>query len=233
MRSNYNITKSKLEVYFDKTAYKAWEVLTTDLPVSGIRQKVREGRNLTRNILLSHLPENLDGKRVLDAGCGTGQTSIALAERGAEVVGIDISSSLIEIAKKRVPSKLDKKILFEVGDMTDSKYGSFDYVVAMDSLIHYDKNDIAQILAALCKNSKNSVLFTITPNSKVLLFLLYFGKLFPKKDRSPNVSPIKIETLKKELKKIISLENFELINLAKISQIFYVSQAMVLKNDNY
>ena len=229
MESNYNITKNKLEIYFDRTSSKAWEVLTTDLPVSGVRQKVRQGRNITRNTLLSYLPQNLEGKRILDAGCGTGQISIALAERGAEVVGIDISSTLIKIAKKRVPLKLNKKILFEVGDMTDNKYGTFDYVVAMDSLIHYDKKDITQILSKLMANTKICILFTITPNSLLLLFLLYFGKLFPRKDRSPNVSPVKVKYLRKELLKIDFFKDFELIFLAKISKSFYVSQAMVLK----
>ena len=229
MESNYNITKNKLEIYFDRTSSKAWEVLTTDLPVSGVRQKVRQGRNITRNTLLSYLPQNLEGKRILDAGCGTGQISIALAERGAEVVGIDISSTLIKIAKKRVPLKLNKKILFEVGDMTDNKYGTFDYVVAMDSLIHYDKKDITQILSKLMANTEICILFTITPSSLLLLFLLYFGKLFPRKDRSPNVSPVKVKYLRKELLKIDFFKDFELIFLAKISKSFYVSQAMVLK----
>ena len=80
-------TRDQLETYFDRTAAKAWEVLTSDLPVSGIRARVRAGRDEMRLILLGSLPADLKGARVLDAGCGTGQISLDLAARGAQVVG--------------------------------------------------------------------------------------------------------------------------------------------------
>ena len=38
---------------------------------------------------------------------------------------------------------------FALGDMLDPELGSFDYVVAMDSLIHYEPADIARIVATL------------------------------------------------------------------------------------
>ena len=229
MKSDYYNTRDKLETYFDRTASKAWEVLTTDLPVSGVRQKVREGRNMTKEVILSSLPIDLTGKRILDAGCGTGQISIELAERGCEVVGIDISSSLINVAKKRIPPKLSNKIFFEVGDMTDEKYGKFDYIVAMDSLIHYGKKDIALMLSKLIKITKNKIFFTVTPYNMLFLFLLNIGKIFPKKDRSPDISPIKINELKSELLKYDTLKNSSLIDIKKISHSFYISQAMVLE----
>ena len=49
-----------------------WERLTSDAPVSRIRQTVREGRDRMRALMLSRLPEDLRGARVLDAGCGAG-----------------------------------------------------------------------------------------------------------------------------------------------------------------
>ena len=62
-----------------------------------------------RRKILSILPNDLSGKRVLDAGCGPGQFSIELAQRGASVLGIDISSNLIEIAKKDYQKKIKNK----------------------------------------------------------------------------------------------------------------------------
>ncbi len=229
MKSDYYITRDKLETYFDRTASKAWEVLTSDLPVSGVRKKVREGRKITKEVILSSLPSDLTGKKILDAGCGTGQVSIELAERGCEVVGIDISSSLVEVAKKRIPSNLSDKIYFEVGDMTDEKFGKFDYIVAMDSLIHYGKKDTALMLSKLIKITKNKIFFTITPYNILFSFLLNVGKIFPKKDRSPDISPMKIKELKSELSKYDTLKNSNLMNIKKISHSFYISQAMVLE----
>jgi demethylmenaquinone methyltransferase/2-methoxy-6-polyprenyl-1,4-benzoquinol methylase len=44
------------------------------------------------------------GKRVLDIGCGTGGVALACAARGADVVGIDISPGMLEVARtKRCP----------------------------------------------------------------------------------------------------------------------------------
>ena len=47
------------------------------------------------------------GKRILDIGCGTGHLSEELCKRGAQVIGIDISEGMLEVAKK----KRDKKEL--------------------------------------------------------------------------------------------------------------------------
>src|SRR6056297_1012997 len=113
----YGATRDRVEDYFDRTATKTWERLTSDAPVSGIRQTVREGRDRMRAIMLSRLPEDLTGQRVLDAGCGAGQMTAELAARGADVVAIDISPSLVEIAEKRLPEHLAPRVTFTSGDM--------------------------------------------------------------------------------------------------------------------
>ena len=43
-----------------------------------------------------------DGDRVLDIGCGTASLAIACARRGAQVVGIDISPRMLDIARRKV-----------------------------------------------------------------------------------------------------------------------------------
>src|SRR5215470_367595 len=45
------------------------------------------------------------GARVLDVACGTGNTAIPAARRGAEVVGVDIATNLIEQARKRAAAE--------------------------------------------------------------------------------------------------------------------------------
>lgn len=48
-----------------------------------------------------HLLGEIQGKTVLDLGCGSGENLIPLCKRGARVVGIDISPDLIELARRR------------------------------------------------------------------------------------------------------------------------------------
>ncbi len=52
---------------------------------------------------LLELLGDIDGRRVLDAGCGEGYLARALAARGAQVTGIDLSSRLIALARARDP----------------------------------------------------------------------------------------------------------------------------------
>jgi ubiquinone/menaquinone biosynthesis C-methylase UbiE len=48
------------------------------------------------------LAGDIDGKTVLDLGCGSGQNSLLLARRGAEVIGVDISHALLALARQRL-----------------------------------------------------------------------------------------------------------------------------------
>jgi magnesium-protoporphyrin O-methyltransferase len=85
--------------YFDRTAATAWKTLTSDAPVSRIRATVRAGRDQMRATLLRWMAPDLHGVRILDAGCGTGTLAIDLAKRGAEVVAIDLSPTLVDHAR--------------------------------------------------------------------------------------------------------------------------------------
>ncbi len=229
MNESYAKTRDRIETYFDKTAAKTWEVLTSDLPVSGIRSRVRLGRDQMRGVLLSSLPSNLTGKRVLDAGCGTGQTSLELAKRGAEVLGIDISKNLIDVANDRKPSGLSQKVQFKTGDMLLDGRGKFDYVVAMDSLIHYGVEDITVALSRLAENTTNSILFTVAPKTMFLSSVLALGKLLPQSDRSPRIVPVSCKALNKYLRMTRNLKETEVEVLKRIKVSFYISEALKIK----
>jgi len=139
-QAQYQTRRSEIETYFDRTAVDAWAKLTSTAPVGRIRTTVRAGRDQMRATLMGWLPQDLNGARVLDAGCGTGALSVLCAARGAEVVAIDLSSTLVKLAEERMPSPSELNggsIRFMSGDMLDPALGKFDYVVCMDSVIHY------------------------------------------------------------------------------------------------
>ncbi|QXQ06715.1 magnesium protoporphyrin IX methyltransferase [Sphingosinicellaceae bacterium] len=184
--ASYDASRGRLEAYFDRTAFDAWARLTSDAPVSRIRATVRAGRDEMRARLLDWLPADLSGKRVLDAGCGTGALAVEAAKRGAHVVAVDVSASLVELAKDRLPR--DLAIDFRAGDMLGD-HGEFDHVVAMDSLIHYRRADIVAAVAKLAARTRGSVLFTVAPRTPMLLAMQFAGKAFPRGDRSPAIVP--------------------------------------------
>src|SRR5436305_2456680 len=61
------------------------------------------------------------GMRVLDVACGTGNTAIPEAKKGAEVTGLDLASNLIEQARARAEEE-GVKAKFDVGDVEDMPY---------------------------------------------------------------------------------------------------------------
>jgi len=162
----YATRREQLEQYFDRTAVDAWKRLTSDAPVSGIRATVREGRDQMRATLLSWLPEDLTGRRVLDAGCGTCALAVEAAKRGAHVLAVDLSPNLVQLAQDRIGDDVGTgHIDYRVGDMFDAAWGEFDHVVGMDSLIHYHASDVVRVLAGMAARTRHSMLFTFAPRS--------------------------------------------------------------------
>jgi len=223
----YIARRDELERYFDRTAVEAWTRLTSDAPVSRVRATVRAGRDAMRETIAAWLPDDLRGARVLDAGCGTGALSVALARRGADVLGVDVSPTLVGLANERAPRDLGAgSATFAVGDMLDSALGRFDYVVAMDSFIHYEGADIAGIVSALAERTETAVVFTVAPRTPLLSLMHAVGRLLPRGDRAPSIAPIARRDLERRLASAFAGRDWAIARSARIASGFYISEAL-------
>lgn len=228
--ATYQERRGELEVYFDRTAVDAWKQMTSDAPLSKIRATVRAGRDQMRQMILDWLPGDLSGRRVLDAGCGTGALAVEIARRGAHVVAVDLSPKLVGIARERMPTDLEGQIEFIVGDMVDVGRQTFDHTVAMDSLIHYRAADIGSALEDLAALTGFSLVFTFAPKTPALAAMHGVGKLFPRSNRSPAIQPVGVSRLRRLLDRQPGLEHWLPSRTERVSSGFYTSQAMELRN---
>ncbi|TVQ88591.1 MAG: magnesium protoporphyrin IX methyltransferase [Chromatiaceae bacterium] len=227
---SYQQRRGQIEAYFDRTAAEAWKRLTSDAPVSGIRATVRAGREQMRATLLDWLGADLSGRRLLDAGCGTGMLALEAARRGAEVLAVDLSATLIENARERIPADLAGRIEFAVGDMLSplSDAAGFDHIVAMDSIIHYELDDAVDVITAFGERARASVLFTFAPRTAPLAVMHAVGQLFPRGDRSPAIVPVREARLRERLAAAPRLAGWQLGRGRRIAHGFYTSQALEL-----
>ncbi len=230
MHDAYLQRRNEIETYFDRTAVDAWKRLTSDAPVGRIRATVRAGRDRMRATLLDWLPKDLSGRRILDAGCGTGALAVEAARRGAHVVAIDLSPTLVQLARDRMPDDIGTgQIDFRSGDMLDPALGWFDHVVAMDSLIHYQPADTMRVLSGLAARTGHSLQFTFPPSTRALEAMHFVGKFFPRGDRAPSIQPVREALLHRLITEEPLLEHMTTGRTQRVASGFYTSQALELR----
>ncbi len=108
------------------------------------------GKIVTTDWLLGHmgvarLLEPIAGKKILDYGCGNGKFSVYLQDSGAEVVGVDISASQLEVAKRENSENIT--YLLSNDPVIEEKYTGY--------------FDVAVLIFVLCENSSQEKIISI------------------------------------------------------------------------
>lgn len=93
---------------------------------------------------------SLAGKKVLDIGCGAGQITDYLTQRGIGVIGIDFSEELLKIAKQNFPNS--KFILADICDYEQKE--QVDGIITKDVLFHLSDENLIQVLQKFRKMLK-------------------------------------------------------------------------------
>jgi len=92
--------------------------------------------------LILEMAGPLEGRHVLDVGCGDGAYSLAAAEAGASVTGVDTSPEMLEAAQKRAKEQ-GLRVALQVGDARSLPFsdGTFDVVLAVTVLCFIEEAD--------------------------------------------------------------------------------------------
>jgi ubiquinone/menaquinone biosynthesis C-methylase UbiE len=121
-------------------------------------------RALIEQPYLDYLARELkEGACILDLGCGTGEPVLRyLVERGYEVLGVDASVAMIDIARARFPATR-----FEVRDMRElNLQRSFDAVIAWHSLFHLAPDDQRAMFATFARHLHPGGILMFTSGSE-------------------------------------------------------------------
>ena len=113
------------------------------------------------------------GLKVLDLGCGDGTTAVPAANLGAEVLGVDIASNLVQAGNARVESMGITNCSFQEGDasgLSDLADDSFDVVVSVFGAMFAPKPfDVAKELVRVTKPGGRIVMGNWIPNDPTLV----------------------------------------------------------------
>jgi ubiquinone/menaquinone biosynthesis C-methylase UbiE len=113
------------------------------------------------------------GMKVLDLGCGDGTTALPAAKSGADVLGVDIASNLVEAGNKRASAQRLTNLKFQEGDacdLKDLKDRSFDLLVSIFGAMFAPKPfDVAKAMVRVTKPGGRIVMGNWIPNDPTLV----------------------------------------------------------------
>jgi SAM-dependent methyltransferase len=117
---------------------------------------------------------DLSGRRLLDVGCGTGESFLPMLERGWEVTACDISASMLELAR----AKAGGPVRLEHADMRQlPAFGEFDLVWALDDAVNYllSDDELEQALSGMRNNLAVAGLLLFDVNT-LLAYRTFFAE---------------------------------------------------------
>ena len=129
----------------------------------------------------------LEGRKVLDVGCGGGILSDSMARKGAEVTGIDLASNALRVARLHALEAETPHVQYReisVEELANECPGSFDTVTCMEMLEHVpDPQSVVAACARLVKPGGWVFFSTINRNAKAFAFAIvgaeYLLKMLP------------------------------------------------------
>lgn len=185
--------------------YDAW---VPDLKLNQVDLENNFSVGAPENRLAKEIFGDLKGKRILELGCGPGETAVYWAKCGAKVDAVDVSSKMVEFGKKLAKShKLHQKCHFQSMVAEDLKFksGTFDYVFGSNVLHHIDhEKAISEIHRVLKKGGKAIFVDPLAYNPVIEAY-----RKIAYETRTPNEKPLKFSDVKKFKKKFAEVEHRE------------------------
>ncbi len=159
MAQNMDSSKGRFERFFWNRYAKCYDNLARHyLPYQSLVQEV-----------CNHIDQYSAGRplNILDAGCGTGNYSIELSQRGHRVTGIDYSSAMFERAvRKKKSAEWPKFLFYNLIQPLPFEDNNFDAIISIHVL--YTIQDQLQFLKELCRVARKQSIIIVVNSSRPL-----------------------------------------------------------------
>lgn len=214
-------TSRRVRKYFETSGFSRWTAIygTGDIPA--IWKVIRDGHDQAMQTVVSWVA-GAKGHTVLDAGCGTGNLTVALAQRGFEVDAFDASAPMVHFAKY-ISSNRTGGIApqFMVGDVAELAGADrrYDVVCCLDVLFHYPLEEVQQMLTQLAALASHKVVASFALRTPFNDFWMAVGQKFHAKNRMTKLHMFSYD----EVEQILYRAGFRMTRKKRVKYFFYDS----------
>jgi magnesium protoporphyrin O-methyltransferase len=212
---------SRVRKYFETSGFSRWTAIYGQGDIPPIWKVIRDGHQRAIDTVTAWTKSDT-GHTALDAGCGTGNLAIELANNGYEVDAFDTSAPMIHFAKyinsgrtKGIPPK------FQVGDIASlaGERKAYDLVCCLDVLFHYPHEEVVAMLTQLASLSAVKVVGSFAIRTAFNDFWMSVGQRFHAKNRMTKLYLLSYD----QVEQILYRAGFKMMRTKRIKFFFYDS----------
>jgi magnesium-protoporphyrin O-methyltransferase len=180
--------RPEVQRYFEEQGFERWRRIYVETGGSAFQRPVRSGHERTIATALSWLgaSQGLAGKTIWDAGCGAGSLSLPLAQAGAAVHAVDISTKMIELLGRRAAAipGLGRRLRVQAADLS-TIHGRYDAVACLDVFARYPLPQVLGMLRHLAAAAQGRLLVSFAPRTRLDGVLGRIGRIVSRRAGAP------------------------------------------------
>jgi magnesium-protoporphyrin O-methyltransferase len=212
---------SHVRKYFETSGFSRWTAIYGSGDIPPIWKVIRDGHQRAIEAVLSFI-ESDPHHTALDAGCGTGNLAIELANRNYEVDAFDVSAPMIHFAKyintgrtRGTPPN------FMVGDIAAlaGEKKTYDLVCCLDVLFHYPYEEVESMLSGLAHLSAHKLVASFALRTPFNDFWMKVGQRFHAKNRMTKLYMFTYD----QVEQILYRAGYKIARTKRIKFFFYDS----------
>ncbi len=207
--------------YFETSGFSRWTAIYGAGEIPPIWKVIRDGHQRSLDQIVNWVKAD-DLHNALDAGCGTGNLAIALANHGYEVDAFDISAPMIHFARY-INTGRTKGIAprFMVGDIAalEGQNKQYDLVCCLDVLFHYPYDEVADMLRRLSALAGTKFVGSFALRTPLNDFWMKVGERFHAKNRMTRLYMFSYD----EVEQILYRAGFRVTRTRRVKFFFYDS----------